>query len=68
MEHEGELPGTLNIFGCSYVCDRVMWIRREHGSYHLKGPCEDQILGYEALTLVDGSVSVCLIFVFGYVE
>lgn len=39
-----------------------------HNSYYLKGPHEDQIRGYDALTLVNAYTSVCLIFVCGCVE
>lgn len=45
------MKGRLKIFGFIWVCDRITWTGGGYKSYCLKGPHEDEVLGYDALKL-----------------
>ena len=47
---------------CVRVCDAEMWTGGAYSSYYFKGPREDQVLGFDAITHDD--VSVYLIFIY----
>ena len=47
------------------MCNEVTWAGGAYGSHHLKSPREDQVLGYDTITLDDACV---FMYCYGYVE
>lgn len=70
LEHEeAYLRYAKPIWLQLFVCVRGMSIGGTYSSCHVKSPCEDRRLGYDALTLDDVSVLFFFFFFFfaGYV-